>query len=76
MEDETVKKEIEKAAANVAIEGQDVSESEKELIYRIYNKYKDRVGSQAIDSLLYGLVNELNYERQEYNEDEQKSKNR
>jgi len=55
MSEEQLKKEINKAAGNNAIEGHTVSDDERELILRIFNKYKGDYGEKAIDSLLYGL---------------------
>ncbi len=63
--DEFLEEQIESAIGNIEIEGHNISDKEKELIVKIYKKYKDRLGDKAIDSLLYGLVDQLNYEEQE-----------
>ncbi len=60
MSEEQIRTEIDKAAGNNKIEGYDVSLEEKDLILRIFEKYKGDYGDKAIDSLLYGLVTEVN----------------
>ena len=60
MSEEQIKTEIDKAAGNNKIEGYDISLEEKDLILRIFEKYKGDYGDKAIDSLLYGLVTEVN----------------
>mgnify|MGYP005779122643 CR=1 FL=1 len=64
MGDEYLEKNIDSAIGNVEIEGHNVSQVEKDLILKTFKKYKNRLGDQAIDSLLYGLVEELKYEEQ------------
>lgn len=56
MSDEDIRKELAKAAGNNLIEGHEITDDEKSLIYRIFQKYKGDYGSKAIDSLLYGVV--------------------
>ena len=56
MSEEDIRKELDKAAGNNLIEGHAITEAEKNLIYRIFEKYKGDYGSQAMDSLLYGLA--------------------
>lgn len=51
-----IDKEIKKALGNLNIEGMNVSKKEYENIVRILEKYKDKLGDQAIESLLYSLV--------------------
>ena len=60
MSEEQIRTEIDKAAGNNKIEGYDVSLEENDLILRIFEKYKGDYGDKAIDSLLYGLVTEVN----------------
>lgn len=60
MSEERIRTEIDKAAGNNKIEGYDISLEEKDLILRIFEKYKGDYGDKAIDSLLYGLVTEVN----------------
>ncbi len=60
MSEEQIRTEIDKAVGNNKIEGYDVSLEEKDLILRIFEKYKGDYGDKAIDSLLYGLVTEVN----------------
>lgn len=60
MSEEQIRTEIDKAAGNNKIEGYDISLEEKDLILRIFEKYKGDYGDKAIDSLLYGLVTEVN----------------
>mgnify|MGYP001625404983 CR=1 FL=1 len=63
---ENLEKELEKAVGNVEIEGQDISEQEKNIVLRIYNRYKERLGKDAVESVLYALVMELeNMEKQD-----------
>ena len=63
MSEEQIRTEIDKAVGNNKIEGYDVSFEEKDLILRIFEKYKGDYGDKAIDSLLYGLVTEVNERR-------------
>ena len=67
MSDEELKKELDKAAGNNLIEGHEITDEEKSLIYRIYQKYKGNYGEKAIDSLLYGVavgIEEMNKQEQ------------
>lgn len=51
-----IDKEIKKALGNLNIEGMHVSGKEYENIVRILEKYKDKLGDNAIESLLYSLT--------------------
>lgn len=66
MQEKDMEKELGRAVANVEIEGHSISEYEKNIVSRIYQKYKDRLGPDAIDSLLYGLVMETKEMEQEH----------
>ena len=65
MGDEVLEKKVDSAIGNIEIEGHDISKEEKDLILETFKKYKNRLGDKAIDSLLYGLVEEITYEGQE-----------
>lgn len=62
---ENLEKKADSAIGNIEIEGYDIPKKEKDLILRIFKKYKDRLGDEALDSLLYGIVEQINYEEQE-----------
>lgn len=55
MDEQQIKKELDKAAGSLEIEDIGVSEKDKDLVSKIIQKYKDSSGSDAIDSLLYGI---------------------
>ena len=65
MGDEVLEKKVDSAIGNIEIEGHDIPKEEKDLILETFKKYKNRLGDKAIDSLLYGLVEEITYEGQE-----------
>ncbi len=65
MQEKDLKKELDKAVGNIEIEGHNISGKEKNIVSRIYQKYKDRLGTDAIDSLLYGLAKETEHMEQE-----------
>lgn len=65
MGDEVLEKKVDSAIGNIKIEGHDIPKEEKDLILETFKKYKNRLGDKAIDSLLYGLVEEITYEGQE-----------
>ena len=65
MGDEYLERQVDSAIGNIEIEGHDIPEKEKDLILKTFKKYKNRLGDKAIDSLLYGLVEEITYEGQE-----------
>ncbi len=48
---------------NIGIEGRKISRIESNKVLETYRKYKDRLGLDAIDSLLYGLVEQIEYEK-------------
>ena len=56
MGDERLEKKVDSAIGNIEIEGHDIPKDEKYLILKTFKKYKNRLGDEAIDSLLYGLV--------------------
>ena len=60
-----LEKKVDSAIGNIEIEGHDISQTEKALILKTFRKYKDRLGDKAIDSLLYGLVSQIEYEEKE-----------
>ena len=65
MQGKDLEQELNKAIGNIEIEGHSIPKHEKDIVSRVYQKYKDRLGTDAIDSLLYGLVDEIKYEEQE-----------
>lgn len=65
MGDEYLERQVDSAIGNIEIEGHDIPKEEKDLILETFKKYKNRLGDKAIDSLLYGLVEEITYEGQE-----------
>ncbi len=66
MQEKDLEKELDKAVGNIEIEGHSIPKHEKDIVSRVYQKYKDRLGTDAIDSLLYGLAEESEYMRQEH----------
>lgn len=62
MDKNVLEKQIDSTIGNISIEGINIPKNEKDLILRVFKKYKDRLGTEAIDSLFYGLVTEINYE--------------
>lgn len=66
MQKKNIEKELDKAIGNVEIEGPKISGREKEIVYKIYQKYRERLGKEAIDSLFYGLVEESRYMEENY----------
>lgn len=66
MQEKNIEKELDKAIGNVEIEGHSISNHEKEIVYKIYQKYRDRLGREAINSLFYGLVEEARYMEENY----------
>lgn len=67
MGDKSLEEKVESAIGNVEVEGYNISEKEKELILRTFKKYQDRLGDNAINSLLYGLANEIEHEEKNAN---------
>lgn len=65
MQGKDLEQELNKAIGNIEIEGHSILKHEKDIVSRVYQKYKDRLGTDAIDSLLYGLVDEMKHEEQE-----------
>lgn len=65
MQGKDLEQELNKAIGNIEIEGHSIPKHEKDIVSRVYQKYKDRLGTDAIDSLLYGLVDEMKHEEQE-----------
>ncbi len=65
MGDEYLERQVDSAIGNIEIEGHDIPKKEKDLILKTFKKYKNRLGDKAIDSLLYGLVNEIEHEEKE-----------
>ena len=61
MQEKDLERELDKAIGNVEIEGHSIPKHEKDIVSRVYQKYKDRLGTDAIDSLLYGLVMETKH---------------
>ena len=61
MQEKDLEKELDKAVGNIEIEGHSIPKHEKDIVSRVYQKYKDRLGTDAIDSLLYGLLKESEY---------------
>lgn len=59
MSEEQIKKELEKASGNNRMEGHNITKDEENLILEIFQKYKGNYGEKAIDSLLYGIVQEV-----------------
>lgn len=59
MPEEEIKHAINQAAGNNKIEGHNVSDEEKNIILRIYQKYQGNYGDKAIDSLLFGIAQEV-----------------
>lgn len=55
MNNEQLKKELEKAAGTLNAENIEVTEKDKEMISKIIQKYQDYAGEEAIDSLLYNI---------------------
>lgn len=62
MQEKDLEKELDKAVGNIEIEGYSIPKHEKDIVSRVYQKYKDRLGTDAIDSLLYGLSKGSEYE--------------
>lgn len=58
MQEKDFEKELDKAVGNVEIEGHSIPKHEKDIVSKVYQKYKDRIGTDAVDSLLYNLVEE------------------
>ncbi len=58
MQEKDLERKLDKAIGNVEIEGHSIPKHEKDIVSRVYQKYKDRLGTDAVDSLLYGLVEE------------------
>ena len=65
MQEKELDKELDKAIGNVEIEGHSIPKHEKDIVSRVYQKYKDRIGTDAVDSLLYNLVEETKKMEQE-----------
>lgn len=65
MQEKELDKELDKAIGNVEIEGHSIPKHEKDIVSRVYQKYKDRIGTDAVDSLLYNLVEETKNEERE-----------
>ena len=65
MGDEYLERQVDSAIGNIEIEGHDIPKKEKDLILKTFKKYKNRLGDKAIDSLLYGLVSQIEYEEKE-----------
>ena len=65
MGDERLEKKVDSAIGNIEIEGHDIPKDEKYLILKTFKKYKNRIGDEAIDSLLYSLVEEIKFEDEE-----------
>lgn len=65
MGDERLEKKVDSAIGNIEIEGHDIPKDEKYLILKTFKKYKNRLSDEAIDSLLYGLVEEIKFEDEE-----------
>ena len=65
MGDERLEKKVDSAIGNIEIEGHDIPKDEKYLILKTFKKYKNRLGDEAIDSLLYSLVEEIKFEDEE-----------
>ncbi len=65
MQEKELGKELDKAIGNVEIEGHSIPKHEKDIVSRVYQKYKDRIGTDAVDSLLYNLVEETKKMEQE-----------
>ena len=65
MQEKDLEQELNKAVGNIEIEGHSIPKHEKDIVSRVYQKYKDRLGTDAIDSLLYGLVDEMKHEEQD-----------
>ena len=65
MQGKDLEQELNKAIGNIEIEGHSIPKHEKDIVPRVYQKYQDRLGTDAIDSLLYGLVDEMKNEEQE-----------
>ena len=65
MGDEYLERQVDSAIGNIKIESHDIKKKEKDLILKKFKKYKNRLGDKAIDSLLYGLVSEIEHEEKE-----------
>lgn len=65
MQEKDLEKELDKAVGNIEIEGHSIPKHEKDIVSRVYQKYKDRLGTDAIDSLLYGLAEETKHMERE-----------
>ena len=61
MQEKDLERELDKAIGNVEKEGHSIPKHEKDSVSRVYQKYKDRLGPDAIDSLFYGLVEETRH---------------
>lgn len=61
MQEKDLERELDKAIGNVEIEGHNIPEYEKNIVFRVFQKYQDRLGPDAIDSLFYGLVEETRH---------------
>lgn len=59
MPEEQMKDAINQAAGSNKIEGHNVSDEEKSLILKIFQKYKGDCSDKAIDSLLFGITTEM-----------------
>lgn len=51
-----MRQEVDKAAGNNLIEGQIVTDEEKEIVMHVLQKYDGSLSEAAIDSLLYGIA--------------------
>ena len=65
MQKKDFEKELDRAVGNVEIEGHSIPKHEKDIVSRVYQKYKDKIGTDAVDSLLYNLVEETKNEERE-----------
>ncbi len=65
MQEKNFEKELDKAVGNIEIEGHSIPKHEKDIVSKVYRKYKNRIGTDAVDSLLYNLVEETKKMEQE-----------
>lgn len=55
MNEDEIKKELNKAAGSIEAENIDVTESDKDKVLKIIQKYQNSTSNDAIESLLYGI---------------------
>ena len=71
MNEEKIKKELDKAAGSLAIEDIGVSQKDIARVSKIIQKYQDSAGTDAIDSLLYSIQEGLEIMGNEGNDNQQ-----